>query len=454
MKTGKIFYTVLFFVLLSCLLQAAPPVIPQLTAWENNMKTEGAKYMTQPTCDCTGLASSTYQERFSWYYDGIKVFHQVAKYTKDNSWLTGALNCRNYYRDGYVVGCKNYAVDGWRNFTHGLYYDWIVLNDATSKSTAIKMAKQGKFSQLGVVDWNIYKIEDSSREIAYAINAWHVARDLGDPAFTGRDPYIDKGCAVLDSWKTYLSGYPGSTYPTSDSEKYQPFMFGLLAEALIHVSERSDTAQADKDKIQQKIKEVAVLTYDKLYLPTSHAFPINTSAVSSMAPVLNLLIVPLYGWLWNVTGDNYFLNAGDLIWSDGVVYGPAEFFSGKQYSQNYRWSFDYVRWRSTDPATSAPVAGSANELERVKAYPSPANISAGGTAKIIGLTGNCIAEIFDYNGIKVRELKESQQIYSNTGYIEWNGKNDKGEVVPKGIYVYLITSPAGNKRTGKIAILK
>ena len=64
------------------------------------------------------------------------------------------------------------------NFTRGLYYDWTVLHDETSKKTAIEMAKQSKFSQIvhaaNVRQWD--KNVDVSREVAYCINAWHVAQ--------------------------------------------------------------------------------------------------------------------------------------------------------------------------------------------------------------------------------------------------------------------------------------
>jgi len=38
--------------------------------------------------------------------------------------------------------------------------------------------------------------------------------------------------------------------------------------------------------------------------------------------------------------------------------------------------------------------------------------------------------------------------------VEWDGKNENGETVSRGMYMYAATSPAGSKKTKKIAILK
>ena len=328
--------------------ESVPP-IPGLAEWEANMKDNSKIIAAQPEeADCGKIS-----EGYIWYYDGISVFHQIAQYTKDESWLKAAEKCRKFYRDGYAINCKKNSVDGWRNFTRGLYYDWTVLKDETSKKTAIEIAKKNKFSQLvhsaQVRKWD--KNVDVSREVAYCITSWHVARDLGAPEFSGRDPYLDTAYSHLDIWKAYLTSYPKGVYPGEPTEKYQPFMFALTAEALIRVYERTDTSKADKEKIFEKIHAVAKLTYDKLYSGENHGFSANTGNPGRYWGNLNLLIAPLYGWLWSVTGEKYFLDSGDLIWKDWLDFGWQEIagWGGKQFSQNYHWSFDYVRWRSQAP---------------------------------------------------------------------------------------------------------
>ena len=95
-----------------------------------------------------------------------------------------------------------------------------------------------------------------------------------------------------------------------------------------------------------------------------------------------------------------------------------------------------------------------DEFALLKSFPNPVNLTTGGTAKVIGLTGNCVVTIYDSNGTRIRELREADQPAPNAGQVEWDGKNENGETVSRGMYMYVATSPAGSKKTKKIAILK
>ena len=88
---------------------------------------------------------------------------------------------------------------------------------------------------------------------------------------------------------------------------------------------------------------------------------------SSAAPDLNLLIAPLYAFLYRQTGVTQYRDQGDALFAGGVR--QAFLGGGKQFNQNYWWSFDYVKWRTelgdkapptvalTAPPADAPVAG-------------------------------------------------------------------------------------------------
>jgi hypothetical protein len=83
---------------------------------------------------------------------------------------------------------------------------------------------------------------------------------------------------------------------------------------------------------------------------------------SSNAANLNLLIAPMYAWLFRMTGNGTipgsdgtqcggtsgqpctYQQAGDTIFQKGV--SQSDYFDPKTWAQNYRWSFDYVTWRS------------------------------------------------------------------------------------------------------------
>jgi hypothetical protein len=77
-----------------------------------------------------------------------------------------------------------------------------------------------------------------------------------------------------------------------------------------------------------------------------------------------------------------------------------------------------------------------------------AGISVYDTALIHFTTGGGTMKLFTMSGHKVAELSESG------GAATWNLKNDSGEKVASGIYVYLITDGRGAKVRGKVGIVR
>jgi len=90
------------------------------------------------------------------------------------------------------------------------------------------------------------------------------------------------------------------------------------------------------------------------------------------------------------------------------------------------------------------------DLSQLKVYPNPFKPSSGHNSvlfmnlpeldsiKVYTLTGELVTEIEEQIGIRA----------------EWNGKNDNGKEVASGVYFYLVTSEKGEKKTGKIAVVK
>lgn len=84
-------------------------------------------------------------------------------------------------------------------------------------------------------------------------------------------------------------------------------------------------------------------------------------------PDLNMLICPLYGWLWYMTGDQKWRTRGDAIFQGGIpVYDGSGFHqsgsylgtrsatnpSGKQYNQQLTWGPEYITWAESEPLTA------------------------------------------------------------------------------------------------------
>ena len=82
-------------------------------------------------------------------------------------------------------------------------------------------------------------------------------------------------------------------------------------------------------------------------------------------------------------------------------------------------------------------------------YPNPFRYSKHTKVIFRGLSRDAKIRIFTLSGELVREVDVRRQFSWS-----WDVKNDKGEDVARGIYIYLVTNPAGEKKIGKIAIIR
>ena len=94
-------------------------------------------------------------------------------------------------------------------------------------------------------------------------------------------------------------------------------------------------------------------------------------------------------------------------------------------------------------------------LDNVLVYPNPFRPGSGGSYDAGGITFGGLSsgakiQILSVSGGLVRELEETD----NDGIFLWDAKNSSGDKAASGVYLYLITDPAGNKKTGKFAVIR
>ncbi|MEI7904031.1 MAG: carboxypeptidase-like regulatory domain-containing protein, partial [Candidatus Firestonebacteria bacterium] len=94
-------------------------------------------------------------------------------------------------------------------------------------------------------------------------------------------------------------------------------------------------------------------------------------------------------------------------------------------------------------------------LEKVLVYPNPYRSGSGGGfdstgITFSGLTASAKIKIFTLAGALVRELEEKD----NDGVYAWDASNTSGEKLASGVYLYFISDPNGNKKTGKFAVVR
>jgi len=354
--------------------------LPLLDEWESNMLTEGERWGQYITN--LDPAPGTYNEQNMTYYDGQRVFYQIADYTgQQEPWSTYAQEAERVYlnylenRTGYYG--YNYSVPGYRRFPHGFYMDWLRTADAGAAISIVKIRDNPAYSnpeRAGRA--NEWYWSNLSREVAYALNGHVIAERAGNARNNERVPlYLAMALNHIDEWVTGVRANPNV-----DVHRFAPFMAGLTAEALIGYYEwEVEQGNNPDNTIPEALKSLA----DYLWTGTVYdgvnqgepmwvadiggtSYPRNDqggtgygafryedrqnpiSAIDGtelLSPGLNMLIAPLYAWLFNHYADVTYIEQGDLIWEGGVALSDVG-WNTKIFNQNYRWSFDYVKWRN------------------------------------------------------------------------------------------------------------
>jgi ligand-binding sensor domain-containing protein len=70
------------------------------------------------------------------------------------------------------------------------------------------------------------------------------------------------------------------------------------------------------------------------------------------------------------------------------------------------------------------------------------------------LTGNSEVKILTASGRLVRELNTTDRQEILGSLAQWNGRNEQGELVSSGVYIYLITDETGNSTSGKFMVIR
>jgi len=103
----------------------------------------------------------------------------------------------------------------------------------------------------------------------------------------------------------------------------------------------------------------------------------------------------------------------------------------------------------------------ASNLDNVVIFPNPINFdtAARSTVKFKNLTSDPMIRIFTVSGEVVKTINPLYQVALTgtvndgiSGEAEWDGTNDNGERVARGIYLYMITDGSGRKKIGKIVV--
>ncbi|MCF6351829.1 MAG: hypothetical protein L3J06_02355, partial [Cyclobacteriaceae bacterium] len=229
----RLLFSIIILLTFIAKVNAQPPLFDQ---WESNMTTWG---------DHWGIYLQTYDpptnggmnEQQGTYYDGQRVFFQIADYTgQAEPWNTHAQEAERVYR-AYLDNRFNYNgtipwfVQGYRRFSHGIVMDAQRTADPSSVEGVLRMRDNGSYANVLTSSYTaLWYNERRSREMAYMISAHINAEKFGHPRQEeALAQYIAMAMKHLDEWIT-------ETY-VNPEHRLAPFMVALTSEALIEFYE-------------------------------------------------------------------------------------------------------------------------------------------------------------------------------------------------------------------------
>lgn len=341
----------------------------EIATWETYMdfygKSLGDRIIANP--DLTSISA-----RDDVYYDSQRTFYQIADYRNEvEPWYTYAQQARAIYIDNYAA--PTYQVAGHWRFPHGVREDWLRTGSLPAKQNIVDLRDLPPVSN-PETSGTAYKWYWSglSREVAYALNA-HIAAEKTDfPRNEIRvQLFMEMAFNHIYEWTTGDYGQNDPLY-----ERVAPFMIGLTAETLIDFCEwerengrspqyRSSLNNATLVSVSDKLKEIgdhlltALVTggpnlglpmWIEDYNATGYGcFRYEDSEISgtgtTAAPALNQLVAPLYAWLYKEFGSLTYRDMAQKLFAGGVVLtGTGIDTQGKFFNQNYRSSFNTLKW--------------------------------------------------------------------------------------------------------------
>ncbi len=101
---------------------------------------------------------------------------------------------------------------------------------------------------------------------------------------------------------------------------------------------------------------------------------------------------------------------------------------------------------AADVSVCIKAAGTESDLPKVYPLPNPFDLSTlSGEVTFVNTPAGSVITVFDMGGHEVAKL---------TDPYTWNGRNERGDLVSSGTYVYHVSSPGDLKFTGKLAVVK
>jgi hypothetical protein len=387
------------------------PTLPLVSDWANNMSSGAAKWYGGGTDTCSFWADGP------GFYDGQWVSYQAETYTGSSSpWETDAANCQTGYVENYLKPIS-YSPVAIYVFSHGVFRDCVTSDTANHADSCTAVEDLVGTNPPSCCNGTMIANQDSfawaemARESSWMLNTKRLDYDmgsLGGTSLTFVQFMVDFVLGNVDQYVNWTANNNNTT-PGPNSTDYlrESFMAGLMCQSLIEYYLDPNTGNRQDPRIPDECKKLADVLWSQNWAPWNGSngnwlyeneyalsgagtkdYTSDTEVYSGQQSI-NLLTAPLYAFLYKYTGLTQYQLEGDTAWYGGVKDADQNgFYYGKTFTQNYRWSFDYVRWRgqTTDCFLLAGSA-SAGSGTPTNCSIDTGNNSAGGTVSGVTLSG-------------------------------------------------------------------
>jgi hypothetical protein len=248
-----------------------------------------------------------------------------------------------------VIGA-NGKTYGYAAFPHGLAMAALRYPQETKFAQAFNLLlNNGTYTPLGGCPYDVL-----IRETAYAVEVYTVAESM--LGYTSNSyPNLSNLQRSADFLIGMLLSY---TDGTSRYSTNQTFYDGLAMEALVDYYQLTQDARVPL--VVKRMLDSIWANYDQInhvivYNPDPDGPHCSDTPIwwGLAAPdcalhtiygkILHNLITGAFAWYWSVSGDDTYRSEGDELFQHTLDTLP---FSGKEFSQAYRWSFYYVNTRT------------------------------------------------------------------------------------------------------------
>lgn len=296
-------------------------------------------------------------ERDQWsganYYDRALIYYTFWVRTGNPTYFNRASLLALNYRTDYLEANK-YATSPHWSQPEGLEQHYLLTGDEQSRFAIARVAEQFVPLQMGDtlnIPWTETRIQARTLQGLYL--AWRL--NAQGPKKVDLAAVLDRKLKrVLEIQRPDGStGWPVTCYHSLN------YMHGLLNDQLINIytNYRADTA------IVSYVKRNVDYLWRTQWVQGAGAFKYLSGRCQRNAqgedvggmnptPDLNMLFVTGFGWLYQMTGDVSYRQAGDQIFDGGVrgAYWPGS----KQFNQTFTSSYKYLALRLPPKKTDVP----------------------------------------------------------------------------------------------------